>query len=543
MAELKPNLVIVTSMQARSESSSSLLRLLRDNVNTLKKYTINTTRGTGERLYGAGLLAAQDVQLYKPGRSGGISQLAALVARKQCVAAILLLDPNDPWSDAVENRTLKRVLIALRVRLMTTYEAAQRWLVNQAAGQAARFRPPGTETWKPKNWEEGESNVVESHRRSTYAHDLEEGESAIGNYLHLPIAKRTIALISHEQMMIEMLRFVNDHAREIAAHHRLLIAGTTGWVLKLLFSDKTLESELIAEVDSTEKDIRINDMLNRISQAVGWYDPTRTTHNHLAAIRQRLALTSAPEIPPKILQLPSVMEGGDALIADQVVANRCHSIISFHDPRTAHPHNDDIRLLEHVSHLPGVVCEFVSDSQSAESWLQGLEAEFDFTGMRERDPLEKVRQANALTDPGDAQRTAPEAIDRTPAHHQYDFFISYAAGDAHIAADIKVALERSGLRCFMAAKSIKVATRWEEEIASAIRASSRLILLLTPRSVRRPWVLMEAGAAWVLGKELIPVLNQVRPHRLLEPIRSYQARVVETPSQLDDLLKELRESE
>lgn len=134
-----------------------------------------------------------------------------------------------------------------------------------------------------------------------------------------------------------------------------------------------------------------------------------------------------------------------------------------------------------------------------------------------------------------------ERLDRIipPPPPEYDVFLSYAAGDSALAAELKEALESEGLRCFMAEKDIPVATVWENEIHTALLGSKRILLLLTPRSVNRPWVLLETGAAWALKKDLIPALVQVSPSDLVEPIRKYQARVIETSGQRKNLVKEL----
>jgi hypothetical protein len=50
---------------------------------------------------------------------------------------------------------------------------------------------------------------------------------------------------------------------------------------------------------------------------------------------------------------------------------------------------------------------------------------------------------------------------------------------------------------------------------------------------------MEIGAAWALGKSLIPALVQVDPCDLPDPIRRYQARVIETTAQRKALVKEI----
>ena len=49
-----------------------------------------------------------------------------------------------------------------------------------------------------------------------------------------------------------------------------------------------------------------------------------------------------------------------------------------------------------------------------------------------------------------------------------------------------------------------IASPGVDSIRAALVGSKRILVLLTPRSVTRPWVLMETGAAWALGKALIP---------------------------------------
>lgn len=129
-----------------------------------------------------------------------------------------------------------------------------------------------------------------------------------------------------------------------------------------------------------------------------------------------------------------------------------------------------------------------------------------------------------------------------PLPHEYDVFLSYADGDRDVAAELKEALESEGLRCFVAEKDIRAATVWENEIRAALLGSKRILLLLTPRSVNRSWVLVETGAAWALKKELIPALVQIYPDDLVDPIRKYQARVIETSAQRKNLAKELADT-
>lgn len=126
-----------------------------------------------------------------------------------------------------------------------------------------------------------------------------------------------------------------------------------------------------------------------------------------------------------------------------------------------------------------------------------------------------------------------------PPTPEFDVFISYAAGDAEIADELRNDLEKNGLKCFMAEKDIQVATEWQDSIRAALIGSKQVLVLLTPRSINRPWVLMETGAAWALGKVLIPALSQVVANELIDPIRQHQARTIETTAQRQALVNEL----
>ena len=126
-----------------------------------------------------------------------------------------------------------------------------------------------------------------------------------------------------------------------------------------------------------------------------------------------------------------------------------------------------------------------------------------------------------------------------PPTPSFDVFISYAAGDSAMATELRGDLEKNGLKCFMAEKDIQVAAEWQDSIRAALIGSKRILVLLTPRSINRPWVLMETGAAWALGKALIPALSHVAASDLIDPVRRHQARVIETTAQRQALVQEL----
>lgn len=103
-----------------------------------------------------------------------------------------------------------------------------------------------------------------------------------------------------------------------------------------------------------------------------------------------------------------------------------------------------------------------------------------------------------------------------------------------------ITLENKDFKCFLAEADLNIGKRWMDSIHSAIKGSKIVIVLLTPRSIDRPWVLIETGAAWALDKPLVPVLKFIEADKIVDPLREYQARTIETSKQLDKLIEEIQ---
>jgi methylglyoxal synthase len=353
----KPRLVIVGSSRAQQSPTSPLLRLTRDFAKIFRMYEIHATSETADAILGTGMYAQADVTRHRHGADGGITQLAAMIARREVAAAILFLDPNDPWSDAVENRAMARVCIHRQVRLITTYAAALRWVTFEAKTIVKKQAAGGGKHWKPSNWTEGKKNI-DGH----------------GEFQQIPIEDRSIALISHDGKKHEMVDFLStgDHLELLAKHQRILATGTTGWLLKLLFCDDIGKyKEAVEPIKSRIRQV-IADILKK-KKVVAEHDDLDDMLDELrAAIKLRKSNAVFSE---KVMPLPSGPDGGDVIAADEILNNLLHEVIFFQDPLEAHPHSEDIRLFERTSRLPGVFSECVSDKESAHLWMDGLRKE------------------------------------------------------------------------------------------------------------------------------------------------------------------------
>lgn len=114
---------------------------------------------------------------------------------------------------------------------------------------------------------------------------------------------------------------------------------------------------------------------------------------------------------------------------------------------------------------------------------------------------------------------------------RYDVFLSYSEADREKAGQIKQACAKKGLSCFLSAEEIPPGARWAETIRMAIEESDHFFVLVTPKSLRSPWVAAEWGAAWGMQKPVTPILDGCEPKQIPEPYR--ESHVVADWERLD----------
>jgi methylglyoxal synthase len=380
MVEGKPIIVVTASPRARGTADSTLLKLARDYEPVLKRYRICATEHTGDALLSTGLYR-EDVDVFKArsGDLGGTVELAALVARNLCKAVFLLLDPGDPSADTAENWALRRVSIRRGVYLITNYSGAVHWAIYTGAR-------PLNDLGAPRNdpliaIDKGVPNITPR-----------------GNFRNLPVHERTVALISHDKKKAEMLLFANENMTLLKEHHRILTTGTTGWALKLLYATSTNEEQYLEQAGAGrhpayDRKHRLASVFADILEQLRVpLDKMADFGEMLSELRRHLRIDEQDgqirdAFTQKLMPLSSGPEGGDVLIAREVLNNLCHSVIFFHDPMTAQPHNDDIRLLEHTCELPRVYADCVSNKESADQWVLGLKTEIEQSSRRMTNPL------------------------------------------------------------------------------------------------------------------------------------------------------------
>jgi hypothetical protein len=90
----------------------------------------------------------------------------------------------------------------------------------------------------------------------------------------------------------------------------------------------------------------------------------------------------------------------------------------------------------------------------------------------------------------------------------FQVFVSHASADKWLATAICEKIESVGAIYFRDDRDIHGGDDIPEAIRTQINSSRELVVLLTPDSIDRPWVLLEVGAAWGRRRHyrIIPVL-------------------------------------
>ena len=88
----------------------------------------------------------------------------------------------------------------------------------------------------------------------------------------------------------------------------------------------------------------------------------------------------------------------------------------------------------------------------------------------------------------------------------FDVFISYARSDRHEAERLVRALRADNIVGWMDNADIAAGTSVPSAVRDALKRSSAVVVLLSPRALQSEWVQFEIGAAEALGKKIVPVL-------------------------------------
>lgn len=104
----------------------------------------------------------------------------------------------------------------------------------------------------------------------------------------------------------------------------------------------------------------------------------------------------------------------------------------------------------------------------------------------------------------------PRKANRTP--EPFRVFVSYSK-DKDVAKQVCTFIEATGAVPFMD-EAIEAGEKFEDRLLRALDECAEHVILLSPNSIIRPYVWMELGAAWVLKRKVIGILNGITVREL-----------------------------
>lgn len=106
-------------------------------------------------------------------------------------------------------------------------------------------------------------------------------------------------------------------------------------------------------------------------------------------------------------------------------------------------------------------------------------------------------------------------------------FISHSSEDRWIAQQMAATIERKakrhGVLTFLDEKDLEAGAIIPQEIRRQLERCEEFLVLLTPLSISRQWVLLELGAAWGLRKRITAITDKVADDDLPDIIRQTKA--------------------
>ena len=122
------------------------------------------------------------------------------------------------------------------------------------------------------------------------------------------------------------------------------------------------------------------------------------------------------------------------------------------------------------------------------------------------------------------------------ASAEYLVFISHSSKDRWIARQMARLIEEQGIQTFLDEKDIQGGDLISETIRKKIQECDELLVLLNSYSAESDWVKFEIGAAWVLRKRIVPIVDNVSAEQM--PVLPEQVQAVDL-NDFDNYLEKL----
>lgn len=121
-------------------------------------------------------------------------------------------------------------------------------------------------------------------------------------------------------------------------------------------------------------------------------------------------------------------------------------------------------------------------------------------------------------------------------------FFSYAAADSPTAHKLQSILSKHSNLDVFTTETLSAGENWVSKLKSALSSCDIFLVLLSPSSINSNWVLYEVGAAWGLGKPIIPIIidSEMSSNIIPAPLNQLQLvdfKSLEDPQALNQIFE------
>src|SRR5262245_2074024 len=101
-------------------------------------------------------------------------------------------------------------------------------------------------------------------------------------------------------------------------------------------------------------------------------------------------------------------------------------------------------------------------------------------------------------------------------------FISHSHEDNELVRDLVRRLGDAGLQPFVDFTELPVGPDWKKTVREQIRSADAVLILITPATLKSPWMMTELGMAEGFERIIVPVTAGLKSRDLPAPLQTYQ---------------------
>lgn len=101
-------------------------------------------------------------------------------------------------------------------------------------------------------------------------------------------------------------------------------------------------------------------------------------------------------------------------------------------------------------------------------------------------------------------------------------FISHSHQDNDLVRDLARRLRDAGLQPFVDFTDLPIGADWKKTLRKQMRSADAVLMLITPASLKSPWMMTELGMAEGFERIIVPVTAGLKSRDLPAPLQTYQ---------------------